>query len=160
MHKPLGVHYVRTKLYSLLLTRLQAVFDEVRNKIVKDSENPLYRLHAIIDGIVSNSLFKTVQVGHTQTEMQSSFQFNFENKDLKAINPSNIIRYKKVQSNVFEYFKDESPLISHTSRILNDEETRQNNNLNGPGLTQYIVLLLCHPTRLVVLNTSPRGTLI
>jgi len=40
IEKPLGVHHIRTKLYSLLLQKLKSFFDESKSILLPDSNSP------------------------------------------------------------------------------------------------------------------------
>ena len=60
LQKPLGLHYIRTKLYSLRLSSLNRLFEECFNNFVTDPKSNLYKLHAIIMDIARNRLFRPV----------------------------------------------------------------------------------------------------
>ncbi len=58
VQKPLGIHHIRTKLYSIPLSKLSLLFQDAKNTSVTDSRSVLYRLVAIIMDIANHRLFK------------------------------------------------------------------------------------------------------
>ena len=59
----LGLHHIRTKLYSLPLKRLHALYESTLTLHFADVGSPGHRLQGIILDISSNRLFKAVRVG-------------------------------------------------------------------------------------------------
>ena len=59
----LGLHHIRTKLYSLPLKRLHALYGFTLTLHFADVGSPGHRLQGIILDISSNRLFKAVRVG-------------------------------------------------------------------------------------------------
>ena len=83
-----------------------------------DVASPEHRLHGIILDISSNRLFKAVSLcDYTEIKIRPFLKIKFANKGIDALNLSNILNKKCVQSNIPPYFQNkESPCIfySHT----------------------------------------------
>ena len=94
----LGLHHIRTKLYSLSLKRLHAVYEFTLTLHFADVGSPGHRLQGIILDISSNRLFKAVRVGEpTETRNRPFLNVKFANKGIDALNNSNILNQKSVQ---------------------------------------------------------------
>ena len=66
-----------------------------------DAASPEHRLQGIILDISSNRLFKAVRVcDYTETQNRPFLTIKFANKDIDALNLSNILNQKSVQSNI------------------------------------------------------------
>ena len=78
--------------------------------------SPEHRLQGIILDISSNRLFKAVRVcGSIETKNRPFLKIKFANKGIDALNLSNILNQKSVQSNIPPYFEyKESPCISYS----------------------------------------------
>ena len=115
VQKPLGIHHIRTKLYSISLSKLSLLFQEAQNTSVTDSRSVLYRLVAIIMDIANHRLFKPVLTTSNSEEKRYFFKVEFANKGLDAVNISNIFHQKSVQKTIPDYFKNKAiPVISYT----------------------------------------------
>jgi hypothetical protein len=94
---------------------------------------PEYRLNSMIMDVVHHRLFKSPQINdHPPEERRQFLKLNFSNKGIDAVNLSNILRNKKVQSCIPEYFKSKStPCISYkynptiASKVFNYKPTLQ-----------------------------------
>ena len=80
-----------------------------------DAASPEHRLQSIILDISSNRLFKAVSVcDNTETKNRPFLKIKFANKGNDALNLSNILNKKSVQSNIPPCFQNkESPCISY-----------------------------------------------
>ena len=116
VQKPLGIHHIRTKLYSIPLSKLNTLYKECLENPVTDPQSNIYRLTAIVLDIGYNRLFKPVGVPHENSKDNRSFlSLPFLNKGLDAINLGNILHHKSVTAHIPPYFKDKSiPIISYT----------------------------------------------
>ena len=115
VQKPLGLHHIRTKLYSRPLTKLHSLQETCLTKSCSDPHSPLYRLIAMVLDISNHRLFKPVQSKANASENRSFLPLLFANKGLDAINLGNILHHKSVTSKIPPYFKDQSiPIISYT----------------------------------------------
>ena len=81
-----------------------------------DAASPEHRLQSIILDISSNRLFNAVSVcDNTDTKNRPFLKIKFANKGIDALNFSNILNQKSVQSNIPPYFQNkESPCISYS----------------------------------------------
>ena len=115
IQKPLGIHHIRTKLYSLPLSKLHSLFNLCLESTVTNPHSNQYKLQAIISDIASHRLFKPVRIGKDEKEKRSFLNLSFANKGLDGVNLGNILHHKLVQSKIPPYFKDQSvPIISYT----------------------------------------------
>ena len=112
----LGLHHIRTKLYSLPLKTLHVLYESTLTLHFTDVGSPEHRLQGIILDISSNRLFKAVRVCDSiETKNRPFLKIKFANKGIDALNLSNILNHKSVQSNIPPYFEyKESPCISHS----------------------------------------------
>ena len=115
VNKPLGPHHIRTKLYSVPLRVLYTLFEQAKDSPYLDFSTPEYRLNSMIMDVAHHRLFKPPQINDNNTETCRQFlKLKFSNKGIDAVNLSNILRHKKVQSCIPEYFKSKStPCISY-----------------------------------------------
>ena len=91
----LGLHHIRTKLYSLSLKRRNALYESTLTLHFTDVGSPGHRLQGIILDISSNRLFKAVRVGElTETRNRPFLNVKFANKGIGALNVSNILNHK------------------------------------------------------------------
>jgi hypothetical protein len=109
-NRKLGPHHIRTKLYSVPLKTLNTLFEQARDSPNLDFSTAEYRMNSM--DVAHYKLFKPPQI----TDIAASFfKLKFYNKGIDAVNLSNILRDKKVQSRIPEYFKSKSaPRISYT----------------------------------------------
>ena len=71
MNKPLGIHHIRTKLYSLPHSRLHSLYNTCLETPATDPDSNKYKLFSIILDIAHHRLFKPVSITETfvsQTE--------------------------------------------------------------------------------------------
>ena len=145
----LGLHHIRTKLYSLPLKRLHALYESTLTLHFADVGSPGYRRQGIILDISSNRLFKAVRVGEpTETKNRPFLNVKFVNKGIDALNVSNILNQKSVQNKIPPYFQyKESPCISYSytrsvaSKIFNYKASLQ--QLDFQGLSQDLLPCNC-----------------
>ena len=108
VQQPLGLHHIRTKLPVTKLRSLQKEVVDTKHmfKIL------LNKLVAIILDVAKFMLYKPVQtVPPEDTPTRDFLKLDFRNKDLDAVNISNILNYKKVTSTIPVYFKNQNPPI-------------------------------------------------
>ena len=104
-----------------------------------DAASPEHRLQSIILDISSNRLFKAVSVcDNIETKNRPFLKIKFENKGIDALNFSNILNQKSVQSIILPYFQNkESPCISYSythsvaSKIFNYKRSLQQIDFNS-----------------------------
>ena len=102
----LGFHHIRTKLYSLPLKRLHALYESTLTFHFADVGYPGHRHLGIVLDISSNRLFKAVRVGEpTETRNRPFLNVKFANKGIDALNVSNILNQKSVQNKIPPYFQ-------------------------------------------------------
>ena len=137
----LGLHHIRTRLYSLPLNMLHDLYETTLTLHFADVAPPEHRLQGIILDISSNRLFKAVRVyDYTETKKNRPFlKIKFANKGIDALNFSNILNQKSVQSHIPPYFQNkESPCISYgytcsvAPKIFNYNRRVQQIDLNSP----------------------------
>ena len=114
MNLQLGLHHIRTKLYSLPLKRLHALYESTLTLHFTNVGSPGHRLQGIIFDISPNRLFKAVRVSTpTETRNRPFLNVKFVNKGIDALNVSIILNQKFVQNTIPPYFQyKESPCIS------------------------------------------------
>jgi len=137
--KPLGVHHIRTKLYSLPLQRFKSLFDESKSILLPDSNSPKYWVIDIILDVNHHRLYKPVLTNSYTPEKRKFLNLHFGNKGLDAINIANLFHHKSLQANVPAYFTQQAaPIISYTytstiaSNIFNHRKTLQHLNIDDP----------------------------
>ena len=89
VNKPLGMHHIRTKLYSLPLTKLYSLYKSCLESSITDPSSTLYKLEAIVLDIGNHRLFKPVHLHENEKETRSFIALPFANKGLDAINLGN-----------------------------------------------------------------------
>ena len=117
----------------------------------------------MIMDVAHHRLFKPPQITDIPSEScRQFFKLKFYNKGIDAVNLSNILRHKKVQSCIPEYFKSKStPRISYTytptiaSKLFNDKQTLQ--SLDIDHLTLNPAMCSCSSSPF---NHSPAGHII
>ena len=134
VNKKLGIHHIRTKLYSIPFALLNELFQEARMNPYTDSSTPEYALNSIIMDIAHHRLFQPVRVTDDNCSKQKRLflKLKFKNKGIDALNISNVLNHKKVQSCVPPYFKlKTTPCISYTytqniaSKLFNYKQVLQ-----------------------------------
>lgn len=96
IQKPLGIHHIRTKLYSLPLSKLHSLFNLCLETTVTNPHSNQYKLTAIMSDIASHRLFKPVCIGKDEKEKSSFLKLSFVNKGLDGVNLDNILHHKLV----------------------------------------------------------------
>ena len=78
--------------------------------------SPEYKLVAIILDVAKFRLYKHVQtVSPEETPTRDFLKLDFRNKDIDAVNISNILNHKKMTSTIPAYFKNQSlSIISYS----------------------------------------------
>ena len=88
----LGLHHVRTRLYSLPLNMLHDLYESTLTLHFANAASPEHRLQSIILDISSNRFFKAVSsCDNTETKNRPFLKIKFANKDIDALNLSNIL---------------------------------------------------------------------
>ena len=135
----LGLHHIRTRLYSLPLKMLHELYESTLTLHFADVASAEHRLQGIILDISSNRLFKAVRVGEpSETRNRPFLKVKFANKGIEALNLSNMLNQKYVQSKIPPYFQyKESPCISYSythsvaSKIFNYKASLQQIDFDG-----------------------------
>jgi hypothetical protein len=115
MQKPLVMHHIHSKLFSLPLSKLHALYNSclVLNNVTNPNSNE-YKLLAIVLDIAGHRLFKPVGIKKDEIDKRSFLKLSFANKGLDGINLGNILHHKFVKSKISPYFKNQSvPIISY-----------------------------------------------
>ena len=137
VNAPLGLHHIRTKLFSLPLSRLNTLRNQCLVSSNTDQYSLEYRLTGVILDIAKYRLYKPAQTNQTSQETRSFLKIKFENKGIDAINISNILHNKHVKSKVPAYCGEQSvPRISYTytnpvaSKIFNHKNALKDVNVH------------------------------
>ena len=113
--RPLGIHHIRSKLFSVPLSVLICLREECHSRHVPNSYSLEYKLQWLILDICKTRLFKPVSTSCENTDTKHFLRLHFHNKGLDFVNLSNILHHKTVQTKVPTYYNDKSPaLISYT----------------------------------------------
>ena len=113
VQKPLGMHHIRTKLYSLPFSKLHSLYTACLKTSITYPYSTLYKLTALILDIDQHMFLKPVTIGGKEKENILVLSLFFANKGLNAINLGNILNHKSVKAMVPPYFKDQYvPIIS------------------------------------------------
>jgi len=80
IEKPLGIHHIHTKLYSLPLQRIKSLFDESKSILLPDSNSPKYRITGIILDVAHHRLHKPVLTNSYTLEKRQFLNIHFANK--------------------------------------------------------------------------------
>ena len=136
IQKPLGIHHIRTILFSLPVNYLKDLRDFGLDKGGVDPFSPKYRLSSIICDVASFRLFKPVQSETLHDNNRKFLHIPFANKGNDAINISNILNRKEVVKEIPPYFKNQYvPIVyySYTNsigrNIFNYKEALQDINI-------------------------------
>ena len=95
IQKPLGIHHIRTILFSLPVNYLNDLRDFGLDKGGVDPCSPTYRLSSIICDVASVRLFKAVR-SEPLHDNRIFLHIPFANKGIDVINISNILNRKEV----------------------------------------------------------------
>ena len=137
MQHPLGIHYIRTILFSLPVNCLKDVRDYGLDKGGTNPYTQEYRLSSIICDVASFRLFKPTRTEPLEQTDRKFLQIQFANKGIDAINISNILNRKEVKSKIPIYFDNKTvPIISYSysntiaSKIFNYKQALQDFDAN------------------------------
>ena len=147
MNLQLGLHHIRTRLYSLPLKMLHELYESTLTLHFADVASAEHRLQGIILDISFNRLFKAVRVGEpSKTKNRPFLKVKYANKDIDDLNLSNVLNQKSVQSKIPSYFQyKESPCISYSytrsvaSKIFNYQASLQQIDFDGLSQNPHIV---------------------
>ena len=95
IQKPLGIHHIRTILFSLPVNYLNDLRDFGLDKGGADPCSPKYRLSSIICDVASVRLFNPVR-SEPLHDNRKFLHIAFANKGIDVINISNILNRKEV----------------------------------------------------------------
>jgi hypothetical protein len=114
VQKPLGIHHIRSKLFSLPLSKLHALYNSCLVNNVTNPNSNEYKLTAIVLDIAGHRPFKPAGIKKDEIDKRSFLKLSIANKGLDGINLGNILHHKSVKSKIPPYFKDQSvPIISY-----------------------------------------------
>ena len=114
MQKPLGMHHIRSKLFSLPLSKLHTLYNSCLVSNVINPNSNEYKLTAIVLDNADHRLFKPVGIKKVEIDKRSFLKLSFANRYLDCINLGNILHHKSVKSKIPPYYKDQSvPIISY-----------------------------------------------
>ena len=130
MQKPLGIHHIRSKLFSLYLSKLPALYNSCLENHVKNPNSNEYKLTAIVLDIAGHRLFKSVGIKKDEIDKHSFLKLSFEKEDLdtlsewmKCVRSLIQIRIKKLNGSMrtrsTSIFKDLPKVAQHLS-LLHD----------------------------------------
>ena len=138
MHKPMGIHYIRTKLFAIPLSQLKKQLDEALRFMCSDQHSPESKLVSIISDIGHYRLFQPARI--MQQKITRGFlKVNFTNKGIDAINLTNILHNKKVTSCIPSYFEEQTPLISYKYTIpIGPKKFNYRNTLKNFDVDQFL----------------------
>ena len=116
MQKPLGMHHIRSKLFSLPLSKLHALYNSCLVNNVTNQNSNEYKRTAIVLDIAGHRPFKPVGIKKDERDKHSFLKLSFANKakGLDDINLGNILHHTSAKSKVPPYVKNQSvPIISY-----------------------------------------------
>ena len=115
INKPLGIHHIRTKLFSIPLASLQRLYNRCLNTHNFDTSSLEYKLNSIILDIANCRMFKPVNSDIPNESPRKFLNMKFANKGIDAINIGNILNHRDVVKNIPPYFKCQAtPKISYS----------------------------------------------
>ena len=97
VNKSLGLHHIRTKLYSVPLKILYELQEKTKNTAYLDSSTPEYRLDYMIGDVAYHRFFVPPRISD-ECELKKPHRFlhlKFDNKGIDAVNINNILNHKK-----------------------------------------------------------------
>ena len=129
--RPLGIHHIRTKLFSIPLPSLNKLYKECLQSSFLDPLSREYKLNSIIFDIGNCRLFKPVNSSLSNDTPDRFLHLKFANKGIDAININNILHNKHVRNTIPPYFKYQAnPKISYSrsiaSKLFNYKQCLQN----------------------------------
>ena len=142
LNEPLGLHYIRTKLYSVPLRKLHEIYEYTKDLTYTDTRSPEYRLQGVILDISTFRLFQAVRSDKSEEKTNRPFiKVRFANKGIDNLNLGQILNHKTVTEKIPPYFKrKETPCISYSytptvaSKIYNYKRFLQCIDLSNPSL--------------------------
>ncbi|KAK3103876.1 hypothetical protein FSP39_022583 [Pinctada imbricata] len=142
LNEPLGLHYIRTKLYSVPLRKLHEIYDYTKDLAYTDTRSPEYRLQGVILDISTFRLFQAVRSDKSEEKTNRPFiKVRFANKGIDNLNLGQILNHKTVTEKIPPYFKrKETPCIFYSytptvaSKIYNYKRFLQCIDLSNPSL--------------------------
>ena len=105
IQKLLGIHHIRTILFSLPVNYLKDLRDFGLDKGGVDPFSHKYRLSSIICDVASFRLFKQVRSEPLHDNNRKFLHIPFANKGIDTINISNILNRKEVVKEIPPYLK-------------------------------------------------------
>ena len=103
--RQLGIHHIRTKLFSIPLPSLNKLYKECLQSSFLDPSSREYKLNSIILDIANCRLFKPVNSSLSNDTPDRFLHLKFANKGIDAININNILHDKHVRKSIPPYFK-------------------------------------------------------
>ena len=140
LQHPLGLHYIRTILFSLPVNFLKCLRDYALDKGCTDMFSPIYRLVSIICDVAFFRLFKPVRSEPLHDNNRKFLPIQFSNKGIDAINISNVLHHKEVTSKVPPYFQNQSvPIISYSyTKTIAPKIFNYKQALQGLDIDEYL----------------------
>ena len=80
----LGLHHIRTKLYSVLLSRLRQLQTEALNGRITEQHTPGYKLIGVVLDIAQYRLFKPTQTGPNEEETRSFLKIQIQKQTFRC----------------------------------------------------------------------------
>ena len=94
------MHHIRSKLFSLSLSKLHALYNSyLVNHVINPNSNE-YKLTAIVMDIAGHRLFTPVGIKKDEIDKRSFLRLSFVNKGLDGINLGNILHFINNPSNL------------------------------------------------------------
>jgi hypothetical protein len=103
MQKPLTMQHIRSKLFSLPLSKLHAFYNSCLVNHVTNPNSNEYKLTAIVLDIAGHRLLYPVDIKKDEINRCSFLKLSFANKGLDG----NILHHNSVKSKNPLYFKDQ-----------------------------------------------------
>ena len=114
MQKPLGMHHIRSKLFPLPFSKLNALYNSCLVNTVTNPNSKEYKLTAIVLDIAGHRLYKPVGIKKDEIDKRSFLKLSFANKGLHCINLGNILHHKSFKTKIPPHFKDRYvPIFSY-----------------------------------------------
>jgi len=98
MQKPLGMHHIRSKLFSLPVLKPHALYNSCLENHVTNPNSNVYKLTAIALDIAGHILFKRVGIRKDDIDKHSFLKLSFANQGIDAIKFRSILHHKSVKS--------------------------------------------------------------
>ena len=157
INEPLGLHHIRTKLYSIPLVSMNKLRDKCLNSTNFDKSSNEYGLNSIILDIANCRMFLPVKSDFSNVSTDKFLKLKFANKGIDTLNIGNILNHKEVTKHIPAYFKCQAtPKISYTytnsvaSKVFNYKQSIRDFKLNEHGIIIKVpadksnIDILCH----------------